>query len=68
MAPEEFPHDGIFVAVFGDGQPLTENLEEQVPTGVLLGGSGYRRFDWFIKNKEQPRAGRRETALNGLWT
>ncbi len=63
VAPEEFPHDGIFVAVFGDGQPLTENLEEQVPTGVLLVDPATGRFDWFIKNKEQPRAGRMGNGL-----
>lgn len=35
-APEEFSTKGIFVAIFGDGQPLTQDLKQQVPSGVLV--------------------------------
>jgi hypothetical protein len=44
--------------VFGDGQPLTEDLREQVPTGVLRIAPESGEYEWFLKNKEKPRAGR----------
>ncbi len=63
IAPEGFPDSGIFVAIFGDGQPLTEDLDQLVPTGVLQVDPASGRFDWFVKNKEQPRAGRTGSGL-----
>ncbi|NLA04536.1 MAG: hypothetical protein GX881_02325 [Firmicutes bacterium] len=57
-APEQFPAKGLFVAVFGDAQPLTENLKELVPTGVITIDPQTGKYSWFIKNKDKPRAGR----------
>ncbi|MEW5920491.1 MAG: hypothetical protein AB1796_05955 [Bacillota bacterium] len=57
-APEGFDVQGLFVAVFGDGQPLTEDLDEQVPTGVIIVDPESGEYEWFIKNKDKPRAGR----------
>lgn len=57
-APAGFKLQGLFVAVFGDGQPLTEDLREQVPTGVLRIDPESGEYEWFLKNKEKPRAGR----------
>ncbi len=57
-APKQFPQKGLFVAIFGDGQPLTENLQELVPTGVINIDPKSGKYDWFVKNKNQPRAGR----------
>jgi glucose/arabinose dehydrogenase len=57
-APEGFKLAGLFVAIFGDGQPLTEDLEKQVPTGVMRVDPESGDYEWFIKNKEKPRAGR----------
>jgi len=57
-APAQFPAKGLFVAIFGDAQPLTENLKELVPTGVINVDPQTGKYSWFIKNKEQPRAGR----------
>lgn len=58
FAPEGFKDQGLFVAIFGDGQPLTEDLEEQVPTGVIIVDPESGEHEWFIKNKEKPRGGR----------
>lgn len=58
FAPEGFKDQGLFVAIFGDGQPLTEELEEQVPTGVVIVNPESGEYEWFIKNKEKPRGGR----------
>lgn len=57
-APAQFPAKGLFVAVFGDAQPLTENLKELVPTGVVNVDPETGKYSWFVKNKDQPRAGR----------
>ena len=57
-APDHFPDAGLFVAVFGDAQPLTENLKELVPTGVINVDPESGKYSWFVKNKDQPRAGR----------
>lgn len=57
-APEKFPEEGLFVAVFGDAQPLTGNLKDLVPTGVIKVDPQSGKYSWFIKNKEKPRAGR----------
>ncbi|NLX89986.1 MAG: hypothetical protein GXZ07_00060 [Firmicutes bacterium] len=58
FAPPGFKEQGLFVAVFGDAQPLTEDLEEQVPTGVIIINPESGEYEWFIKNKEKPRGGR----------
>lgn len=58
VAPGGFDLQGLFVAIFGDGQPLTEDLEEQVPTGVIIVNPENGKYEWFLKNKEKPRAGR----------
>lgn len=57
-SPEDFPAQGLFVAVFGDGQPLTQDLSEQVATGVILVDPADGSYSWFVKNKQKPRAGR----------
>ncbi|MEW5784924.1 MAG: hypothetical protein AB1767_07610 [Bacillota bacterium] len=57
-APDGFPDPGLYVAIFGDGQPLTEDLAELVPTGVLKVDPATGKYDWFVKNKGQPRDGR----------
>ncbi|HKM39066.1 MAG TPA: hypothetical protein VJ036_02230, partial [bacterium] len=62
-APAEFPHQGLFVAVFGDGQPLTEDLKQQVPSGVIRVDPETGDYDWFIKTKDKARAGRRGDGL-----
>ena len=46
------------MAIFGDAQPLTENLKELVPTGVINVDPETGKYSWFVKNKDQPRAGR----------
>jgi len=56
--PAQFPEKGLFVAIFGDAQPLTENLKELVPTGVINVDPETGKYSWFVKNKDQPRAGR----------
>lgn len=63
VAPEGFPDSGIYVAVFGDAQPITGDLDQLVPTGILRVNPAGGRFDWFIKNKDQPRAGRTGSGL-----
>ncbi|MGI6615503.1 MAG: hypothetical protein ACOX30_05740 [Dethiobacteria bacterium] len=57
-APERFPDKGLFVAVFGDAQPLTENLKDLVPTGVISIDPQTGKYSWFVKNREKPRFGR----------
>ena len=58
FAPGQFEEEGLFVAIFGDGQPLTEDLKEVVPTGIMRVDPESGRYDWFIKNSGKPRAGR----------
>ncbi len=60
FAPESFPVEGLFVTVFGDGQPLTEDLDEILPTGVLMVDLEEEDYDWFARNADNPRAGRFE--------
>lgn len=62
-APEGFGTAGIFVAVFGDGQPLTQDLKQQVPSGVLIVDPKTGDYDWFAKSKGKARAGRRGDGL-----
>lgn len=62
-SPKDFPDQGLFVAVFGDGQPLTQDLREQVSTGVILVNPADGSYSWFIKNKSKPRAGRKGDGL-----
>ncbi|HZK18939.1 MAG TPA: glucose dehydrogenase, partial [Clostridia bacterium] len=57
-APEGFGTEGIFVSVFGDGQPLTQDLKQQVPSGVLVVDPETGDHDWFVKTKGKARAGR----------
>ncbi len=57
-APEQFPDKGIFAAVFGDAQPLTENLKDLVPTGVIRIDPDTGKYSWFARNRDQERAGR----------
>ena len=57
-APEEFPQQGIFVAIFADGQPLTQDLERQLPSGVMIVDPETGKYDWFAKSKHKARAGR----------
>lgn len=35
-APEGFGIEGLYVNIYGDGQPLTSDLKSQVPTGVII--------------------------------
>lgn len=58
FAPDVFPDAGLYVAIFGDGQPLTEDLDEIIPTGIMRVNPVNGRFDWFIRNKDEARAGR----------
>lgn len=58
FAPAGFHNDGLYVAIFGDGQPLTEDLDRQVPTGVLRINPSDGSYSWFVKNKQKLRAGR----------
>ncbi|NLJ81441.1 MAG: hypothetical protein GX335_10525, partial [Firmicutes bacterium] len=58
FAPEQFPEQGIFVAIFGDGQPLTEDLKRQVPSGVVIVDPQTGDYEWFVKSKDEERAGR----------
>lgn len=57
-APEQFPQKGLFVAIFGDAQPLTENLQDLVPTGVIRIDPQTGKYSWFVSNRDKPRAGR----------
>ena len=50
---------GIFVAVFADGQPLTEDLDKLLPSGVMVVDPETGDQDWFLKSKDKNRAGRR---------
>jgi glucose/arabinose dehydrogenase len=61
--PGAFPARGLLVAIFGDGQPLTEDLDRLVPTGVLKVDPASGRFDWFLRNKGGARAGRTGNGL-----
>ncbi|NMB34197.1 MAG: hypothetical protein GX992_08250, partial [Clostridium sp.] len=56
--PEEFPVKGIFVAAFGDGQPLTQDTKKQAPSGVLVINTDTGDYDWFVKTIGKARAGR----------
>ncbi len=58
IAPKEFGLQGIFVAIFGDGQPLTEDLNRQVPSGVIVVDPQTGDYEWFVKSKDEARAGR----------
>ena len=58
FAPEGSEFQGLFVALFGDGQPLTGDLDDNLSTGVIQLDPETGEYDWFIKNKESPRAGR----------
>ncbi len=57
-APQEFAEQGIFVAIFGDGQPLTEDLKRQVPSGVIIVDPQTGDYEWFVKTRDKARAGR----------
>lgn len=57
-APERSLVKGLLVAIFGDGQPLTEDLAGQVPTGVVCVNPENGTYEWFLRNKQKPRAGR----------
>jgi glucose/arabinose dehydrogenase len=57
-APAEFPLPGLFVAIYGDGQPLTEDITAPAPTGVIRIAPATGEYEWFLKNKHKPRAGR----------
>ena len=58
FSPEQFPDKGIFAAIFGDAQPLTENLKDLVPTGVIRIDPDTGKYSWFVRNRDQERAGR----------
>ena len=62
-APEKFPIKGIFVAAFGDGQPLTQDTNRQAPSGVLVVDPESGNYDWFVKTRHKARAGRRGDGL-----
>jgi len=62
-SPDNFPVKGIFVAAFGDGQPLTQDTKTQAPSGVLVVHPETGDYDWFIKTKDRARAGRRGDGL-----
>ncbi len=58
-SPEMFPDQGLFAAIFGDAQPLTEDLEgEIVPTGVIKVDPECGEYSWFVYNREKSRDGR----------
>ncbi|MFO8060972.1 MAG: hypothetical protein R6U70_10025, partial [Bacillota bacterium] len=59
-APTGFDADGLLVAIFGDAQPLTEDLDEAVPTGILRVSRETGDWEWFIRNHDRPRYGRAE--------
>ncbi len=63
FAPEQFPVKGIFVAAFGDGQPLTQDTKRQAPSGVLVVDPETGGYDWFVKTEVKARAGRRGDGL-----
>jgi glucose/arabinose dehydrogenase len=57
-APKGFGTEGIFVSIYGDGEPLTGRMETQAPTGVIVVNPADGSYEWFLKNKNNPRAGR----------
>ncbi|NLK07429.1 MAG: hypothetical protein GX316_01855 [Firmicutes bacterium] len=65
-APKEFPQDGIFAAIFGDGQPLTEDLKKLVPSGVIVVDPKTGDYEWFVKSKDEARAGRTGDGLKRI--
>ncbi len=58
FTPADFPVQGLLVSIFGDGQPLTEDLQDIVPSGVLRVDVEEGDYEWYVKNRETPRAGR----------
>jgi|GEM_PF-583788 len=49
---------GIYVAAFGDVDPLTEELPAPVPTGVLRIDPADGSVEWFLRNQAGGRAAR----------
>lgn len=62
-APKDFTMQGLYVAIFGDGQPLTQDLQQQVSTGVIIVNPIDGSYSWFLNNKEIPRSGRKGDGL-----
>lgn len=62
-SPANYPLQGIFVAIFGDGEPLTQDLEENVPTGVIFINPKDGIHSWFVKNKDKEKAYRKGDGL-----
>lgn len=61
---EEFTLAGLFVAVFGDAQPLTGEGEDPLPTGILhIEGN---EMNWFARNSDNVRAGRFDEGFKRL--
>ncbi len=56
--PQDFNHEGLLVAIFGDATPLTGEVEEDVPTGVIHVDVLTGDYDWFVSNQDQARFGR----------
>lgn len=49
---------GLYVAVFGDAEPLVENLAGQLPTGIIRVDPASGETRAFLQNKTGARAGR----------
>ena len=49
----------LYVAIFGDGQPMTEDLDQALATGIITIDPETGEYQWFARNKDKPRAGRR---------
>ncbi|UMZ74650.1 PQQ-dependent sugar dehydrogenase [Natranaerofaba carboxydovora] len=63
--PKDIGPSDIFVAVFGDGEPMTGETEDPVPAMILRLDPGTEHFYVFLENKgEKPRAGRFGQGLN----
>jgi sugar lactone lactonase YvrE len=54
---------GLYVAVFGDAEPLVENLAGRLPTGILRVDPGSGETRVFLQNKTGTRAGRYEPGI-----
>lgn len=48
----------LLVAIFGDGQPLTEDIDQPAATGIIHVDTGDGSYSWFARNDGFPRAGR----------
>ncbi len=56
LAPAAFGlGDRLMIVIFGDAAPLTSDLDESVATGVVTLNRLSGEYEWFAKDRQQPR-------------